>query len=181
MLTQLGFLHFILLASAALAAPVENSTLDNSVETTTSFPNPTTSEDSVMEDNMTESTAVESQPDFISYKNTTTFTCYGRPTGYYADTRLNCRIYHFCTQMESIGETSYQRMSYICLEDSVFDQKDLNCVKESDLKIPCEEAEKAYESSNRQFDPSDDNEPSYSDSLAAGLMMNPITRFIAGR
>lgn len=83
--------------------------------------------------------------------------------------------------MEAIGETTYQRMSYICLEDSIFDQKDLNCVKESDLRVPCEEAEKAYESSNRQFDPADDKGPSYSDSLAANLMMNPITRYIAGR
>jgi len=63
----------------------------------------------------------------------------------------------------------------------VFDQKDLNCVKRSDLKVRCEDAEKEYDSSNKQFDAREESRPSMSDSLAANLMMNPITRFIAGR
>lgn len=164
---------FILFASASVAAPVDEPNGE-------SPPTTTTGAYSSLEE-LNESTTIEPQPDFISFRNTSTFTCYGRRTGYYADVKLSCRVYHFCTQMEGIGETTYQRMSYICLEDSIFDQKDLNCVKESDLRVPCEEAEKAYESSNRQFDPTDDKGPSYSDSLAANLMMNPITRYIAGR
>ena len=71
-------------------------------------------------------------------------------------------------------------MSYICLEGSLFDQRDLNCVKETDLKVKCEDAEREYDSSNKQFDPKEESQPSMSDSLAANLMMNPITRFIAG-
>lgn len=121
------------------------------------------------------------EPDYTSYKNTSTFTCYGRITGYYADVKLGCRVYHFCTQMDTIGETAYQRMSYICLEGAIFDQKDLNCVKESDLKVPCNQAEAEYEASNKQFDSRDESSPSMSDSLAANLMMNPLTRFFAGR
>lgn len=121
-------------------------------------------------------------PDFTSYKNTSTFTCYGKVTGYYADVKLNCRVYHFCTQMDSLGDTPpYQRMSYICLEDSVFDQKDLNCVKKSDLKVPCDKAESEYERSNKQFDPKEETQPSMSDSLTANIMMNPLTRFLTGR
>lgn len=119
-------------------------------------------------------------PDFTSYKNTSTFTCYGRATGYYADVKLGCRVYHFCTQMDSIGEIRYQRMSYICLEGSIFDQKDLNCVTEPDLKVSCDKAESEYESSNKQFDAREESSPSMSDNLAANIMMNPITRFIAG-
>ena len=94
-------------------------------------------------------------PDFTSYKNTSTFSCVGRMTGYYADVKLGCRIYHFCTAMDGLAETTYERMSYICLEGSVFDQKDLNCVREKELKTPCFEAESEYESSNRQFDHKD--------------------------
>lgn len=72
-------------------------------------------------------------------------------------------------------------MSYICLEGSIFDQKDLNCVHRRELKVPCDKAEDEYERSNKQFDVRDESQPSMSDSLAATIMMNPIARFIAGR
>lgn len=71
-------------------------------------------------------------------------------------------------------------MSYFCLEGSIFDQKDLNCVKQSDLKVSCDKAEAEYESSNKQFDSKEESQPSMSDNLAANIMMNPLTRFIAG-
>lgn len=118
--------------------------------------------------------------DTTSYHKTSTFTCEGRVTGYYADVKLNCRVYHFCTQLEGPGEAAVQRVSYMCLEGSIFDQKDLNCVRIEDLKIPCDRAEAEYESSNKQFDTRDESQPSMSDNLAANIMMNPITRFIAG-
>lgn len=120
-------------------------------------------------------------PEVTSLKNTSTFTCYGRLTGYYADVKLNCRVYHFCTQIEALGTVSYQRMSYICLEGSIFDQKDLSCVKEADLKVSCDKAEAEYEISNKEFNAREEAEPSMSDNLAANIMMNPLTRFIAGR
>lgn len=126
-------------------------------------------------------TTTSAPVDFTSYQNTSTFTCYGRVTGYYADVKLGCRVYHFCTQMEDINETSYSRMSYVCLEGSIFDQKDLNCVREEDLRVPCDKAEEEYESSNKQFDSREESQPSMSDNLAANIMMNPLTRFIAGR
>lgn len=133
-------------------------------------------------DNKKDEAAVATEmPEVTSYKNTSTFTCHGRITGYYADVKLGCRVYHFCTQIEGIGATSFQRMSYICLEGSIFDQKDLNCVREADLKVPCDMAEAEYESSNKQFDAREESSPSISDNLAANFMMNPLTRFIAGR
>lgn len=128
-----------------------------------------------------EDSASTELPDVTSYKNTSTFTCYGRVTGYYADVKLGCRVYHFCTQLEGYEATNYQRMSYICLEDSIFDQRDLNCVREKDLKVACDRAEEEYDSSNKQFDMKEESPPSYSDNLAANIMMNPLTRFIAGR
>lgn len=119
-------------------------------------------------------------PEVISTNETSTFTCRGKATGYYADVILRCRVYHFCTQLEEIANVTYQRMSYICLQDSIFDQKDLNCVKPEDVKVQCEDAEKYYESSNKQLDDSEESGPSMSESLTASIMMNPIARFIAG-
>lgn len=158
-------------------APANNDESNDS-ETTTlpSSETPTTNDP---KSNKDDSSTTE-LPEFTSFKNTSTFSCQGRATGYYADVKLGCRIYHFCTQIESIDGTTYQRMSYICLEKSIFDQKDLNCVKEADLKVTCDKAEAEYELSNKQFDPKEESQPSMSDNLAANIMMNPITRFIAG-
>lgn len=130
----------------------------------------------------TTETTTSSEPiDFTSYKNTSTFSCDGKITGYYADVKLNCRVYHFCTQLDGVDGPSYQRMSYMCLENSFFDQGDLNCVDQADLKVTCDKAEAQYEKSNKQFDAREESQPSMSDNLAANLMMNPIARFIAGR
>lgn len=178
--TSLTILTMILMTSSEiLMAPTDSVSSDIQTESpfkTQSQPLETTTLS--VADDMNSSEI----PDFTSYKNTSTFTCYGKVTGYYADVKLKCRVYHFCTQMDSLGDTPpYQRMSYICLEDSVFDQKDLNCVKKEDLKVPCERAESEYEKSNKQFDEKEESQPSYSDSLTANIMMNPITRFLTGR
>lgn len=130
-------------------------------------------------DTTTESTTI---PSFTSDEDTKTFSCNGRVTGYYADVKLDCRVYHFCSQIEDpVNGTRYERVSYLCLQDSYFDQNDLNCVKKSDMKVSCDQAEKEYERSNKQFDPKENEAPSMSDNLAANIMMNPIARFITGR
>lgn len=175
---------------AALDSFTDMPELNNSNETSTETTNisaiSTTQSSASTQDSKNNSKKSESGstdlPEFTSFRNTSTFTCYGRITGYYADVKLGCRVYHFCTQVDSIeGGPSFQRMSYICLEGSIFDQKDLNCVGEASIKVPCDKAESEYESSNKQFDARQESSPSMSDSLAANIMMNPITRFLAGR
>lgn len=168
----------ITLITSVIMAPLESTDEDQQLD---SKPNQSNSAKLKRPSRGLEESTTTELPDFTSFKNTSTFTCYGRVTGYYADVKLGCRVYHFCTQMESIADTTYQRMSYICLEGSIFDQKDLNCVKDADLKVPCEKAEEEYESSNKQFDMKEESPPSMSDNLAANIMMNPLTRFIAGR
>lgn len=204
-LSSMSFLIFILLChhhhrSISMASPILIDAPEvpaNSIETTSPIAqNPSTTRpvseptsQSISEDQPASGSTVEMNdspissdlPDVTSFKNTSTFTCYGRPTGYYADIKLGCQVYHFCTQMDGIGEMQYQRMSYICLEGSIFDQSSLNCVADADLKVPCNEAESHYENSNKQFDEQEDSQPSYSDSLAANIMMNPLTRYLAGR
>jgi hypothetical protein len=172
--------------SCLKALPLADSQSNNSTDksetvATTTQQTLTTTGESGNSTTTTEPPGDSTAIDFTSYQDTSTFTCNKRVTGYYADVKLDCRIYHFCTQMDGIDGPTYQRMSYLCLEDSYFDQGDLNCVKHSDMKVPCDQAEKEYERSNKQFDPKEDSQPSMSDNLAANIMMNPITRFIAGR
>lgn len=161
-----------LLITSVLAAPIEDTTTQDTSEVRADTNNYQPTEIGLP------SMDISTEP--TSFKNTSTFSCNNKITGYYADVKLGCRVYHFCAPMDTITETRYQRMSYMCLEGSVFDQKDLNCVKESELKVPCDKAEEEYEKSNKQFD-KEEAQPSMSDNLAANLMMNPLTRFIAGR
>lgn len=178
----------VALASQVRSAPVEETGhgLGQSSQSESAHQDRSThSEGSTSEssDQLSDSSSTDTTPlpEFVSEKDTSTFSCKGRATGYYADVKLACKVYHFCSQIEGIGETTYQRMSYMCLEGSIFDQKDLNCVKKGDLRVPCEKAEAEYESSNHQFDAKEESKPSMSDNLAANIMMNPLTRFIAGR
>lgn len=155
--------NLIVLAGPLLSAPTETTTVDEKATTQPTIQLETTT------------AALET----TSNKRTSTFSCEKRVTGYYADVKLGCRVYHFCAT-EELGEVSYQRVSYMCLEGSIFDQKELNCVRERDLNIPCDKAESYYDSSNKQFDSHEEAQPSMSDNLAANIMMNPLTRFIAG-
>ena len=178
------FVVIVIMAGPLTALPLAETESSNSTEkseTTTAQQTNTTTTTSSSDISSTSDTSDESSTiNFTSYQDTSTFTCNGRVTGYYADVKLDCRVYHFCTQIEGVDGLTYQRMSYLCLEDSYFDQKDLNCVKHSDMKVPCDQAEKEYEKSNKQFDPKEEPQPSMSDNLAANIMMNPIARFIAG-
>lgn len=78
----------------------------------------------------------------------TSFTCYNRSIGYYADVSRECQIYHFCLLGEYNGEPVYQRITYMCLKDTVFDQEALDCVEPPKMKNPCKNSESLYESSN---------------------------------
>ena len=143
--------------------------------------NTTVIEDQIYIDPALVITTTESTNDPVeSFLNTSTFSCYGRQMGYYADIKLECRFYHFCTIMDNLGEAAYQRVSYLCLEETVFDQGDLNCVKPENLTVPCEKAEEHYDQSNKQFGAKEDSKPSMSDNLATNIMLNPLTRFITG-
>lgn len=95
--------------------------------------------------NTTDSVAVSSAQD-QSHLNHTTFTCYGRKIGYYADVEADCKIYHFCILGDYNGEPVYQRISYLCLNETLFDQQALDCV--SKLSAPCSDSSKYYEESN---------------------------------
>lgn len=76
------------------------------------------------------------------------FTCLNRQVGYYADMEAECKVYHFCLLGDYNGQEVYQRVSYMCVNETVFDQRALDCVEASKMSGPCSESEKIYDESN---------------------------------
>jgi len=107
---------------------------------------------------------------FASTAATSTFSCDHRKFGYYADVGRNCTIYHLCNPvtLPDNPELVYQRISFLCLQNSTFDQLTLSCTKHP--QISCEISPSYYDSSNlairrsasdfheNQVDDSDDDE-----------------------
>lgn len=144
----------LLIVSMVLAAPYEDSTAgqesSSSSAPSTSSPDQTSSTPATAgatkEVNSTDSMATGAVENMI---NTTTFTCYGRPIGYYADEESNCKVYHFCLLGEYNGEPVYQRISYLCLNGTVFDQQALDCLASENSQTVCNESHNHYELSNK--------------------------------
>ena len=70
-----------------------------------------------------------------------TFSCKDREYGYYADIENNCEIFHVCMPLE--GDTNFQQWSFLCGNQTIFDQQTLTCNYVAD-SFPCEEAESLY-------------------------------------
>jgi len=96
--------------------------------------------------------------DFSGYddeksSNGSRFSCYGRSFGQYADVGKNCHIFHLCYPYLNISsaEFVYQRISFLCNNNSVFDQKRFVCVDDSTMEYSCQESPLYYESSNENY------------------------------
>lgn len=74
-----------------------------------------------------------------------TFSCDGRPYGYYADVDNNCELYHVCLPLEddlgNVVETA--QWTFVCGNTTVFDQATLTCNYVED-SIPCAESESFF-------------------------------------
>jgi len=76
----------------------------------------------------------------------TGFTCEGRDYNYYADVANNCQVFHVCMPVpgeDGVTIVSYQQWSFICGNQTIFDQSTLTCNYPQDA-FPCEEAESLY-------------------------------------
>ncbi|KAK4323381.1 hypothetical protein Pmani_003537 [Petrolisthes manimaculis] len=75
----------------------------------------------------------------------TSFSCENRPYGYYADVDNDCKIYHICYPVKGFsGEIAkIQHYSFICNNDTIFDQRYLVC-SQSENAFPCNEAPSLY-------------------------------------
>lgn len=93
------------------------------------------------------SVAVSSSHD--QHQVNSSFTCFDRSIGYYADIERNCQVYHFCILGDYNGEAVYQRISYLCLNDTLFDQQILDCVPEAKMSAKCAESAKYFWESNK--------------------------------
>lgn len=73
------------------------------------------------------------------------FSCEGRTYGYYADIFNNCQVFHICwpKMNELEEEIGMNQWSFICGNQTVFDQATLTCNHISDA-FPCEESESLY-------------------------------------
>src|SRR5262249_4337409 len=81
------------------------------------------------------------------------FSCFGREFGQYADVTNDCHIFHLCYPYlnSTTGRFNYQRISFLCDQNSVFDQKNFRCVDNSSLEYKCDDAPSFYKSSNENY------------------------------
>lgn len=74
------------------------------------------------------------------------FSCDNRRFGYYADIANNCTRFHLCypqpepTAVTGAGLMSPQRFSFLCPQNTFFDQQRLVCSEASLLTVPCTES-----------------------------------------
>jgi len=76
----------------------------------------------------------------------TSFTCEGRDYNYYADVANNCQIFHVCLPIldeAQVEVVEYQQWSFVCGNQTIFDQSTLTCNYPQDA-FPCEEAESLF-------------------------------------
>lgn len=73
-----------------------------------------------------------------------TFSCNGLSYGYYADVDNDCQIFHICYPYPQLdGSTLMYKWSFICPEQTIFNQETLTCTRPEDA-VPCEEVATYY-------------------------------------
>ncbi|KAK4310138.1 hypothetical protein Pmani_018277 [Petrolisthes manimaculis] len=89
-----------------------------------------------------------------------TFSCDGRPYGYYADVDNDCRVFHVCVPItdEEGQATAMGHFSFFCGNETIFNQESLTCSKLED-SLPCQDAASLYDLVNSEFGriPQDNN------------------------
>jgi len=83
----------------------------------------------------------------------TGFSCYGRSFGQYADVSQECRVFHLCYPYfnETSDELLYQRITFLCDNDSIFDQKRFVCTENATIDHKCHDSEALYQTSNQEY------------------------------
>ncbi|XP_053655585.1 U-scoloptoxin(01)-Cw1a-like [Cherax quadricarinatus] len=81
-----------------------------------------------------------------------TFTCQGRPYGYYADVDNACQVFHVCLPIQDdLGQVvQTAHFSFVCGNQTVFDQETLTCNHPA-YAFPCDQAQSIYDSRNSLF------------------------------
>ncbi|XP_068242618.1 U-scoloptoxin(01)-Cw1a-like [Palaemon carinicauda] len=96
--------------------------------------------------------------EFITGQVSQTFSCEGRPYGYYADVDNACRIFHICLPIPDdagqLIETAH--FSFVCGNQTIFDQETLTCNHPA-FAFPCDQAPTLYDLKNAEFGRIDEN------------------------
>ncbi|KAJ8978827.1 hypothetical protein NQ317_018918 [Molorchus minor] len=83
------------------------------------------------------------------------FHCDGRDYGYYADVENDCQVFHVCLPVTySDGRNQTFRWSFICPEETVFNQEMFTCTR-ADEAIDCADSPRFYDL-NRNFGSEED-------------------------
>lgn len=143
-----------LFSSIVLSAPAETPSTENPAKNsqpnaTAATPATTQPDTDKFQDHTIEPAKLDEATDQL-VKNITSmssnFTCSNKKLGYYADVERQCKLYFFCLPGEYKGVPVAQRISYLCLNGTIFDQKALDCVEKP--SVECEQSPEYYESSN---------------------------------
>ncbi|XP_045612062.1 U-scoloptoxin(01)-Cw1a-like [Procambarus clarkii] len=80
------------------------------------------------------------------------FSCDGRPYGYYADVDNACRVFHVCLPIQDdLGQViQTAHFSFLCGNQTIFDQETLTCNHPA-YAFPCDQASSLYDSRNSLF------------------------------
>ena len=91
--------------------------------------------------------------DANSTLNESVFSCFNRRYGYYADIAKKCYMFHLCypVQEPATGQILFQRFSFVCSDNAVFDQQHLVCVDNGTLSYACQESNKYFIESNNKL------------------------------
>ena len=97
--------------------------------------------------------AIKSETVLELDENVSKFSCFGRSLGQYADVSKECRVFHLCYPFlnESSGQLLYQRLTFLCDEESVFDQERLICTENATMEHSCQDSEALYKTSNQKY------------------------------
>ena len=94
------------------------------------------------------------------------FSCVDRQPGYYADIDNDCQIFHRCV------ENQKAIYSFICPEQTIFNQKALVCVWNNSMDFDCEDSDDYYDESNQAFSGNSTAESHISDNMMNAMEIN---------
>lgn len=94
------------------------------------------------------------------------FSCDDRQPGYYADIDNDCQIFHRCV------EDRKAIYSFICPEQTIFNQKALVCVWNNSMDFDCEDSDDYYDESNQAFSGNSTAESHISENMMNAMEIN---------
>jgi len=82
----------------------------------------------------------------------TSFSCAGRPYGYFADVANDCALFHVCYPVnDEVGNIIEEaQFTFMCGNQTVFSQESLTCCHPEEA-FPCDQSESLYDLSNADF------------------------------